>query len=88
MTLPSRRDPRSDPTEPLPDPIWAEKPGARMYTSADAFEEFFPDISAEEARHQLGPDGFRPLDQRTAREFIAGLERLFGAMPDDAGSGV
>jgi Holliday junction resolvase-like predicted endonuclease len=56
--------------------IFSEERGSRIYTSADAFEEFFPKISAVEARRHLGADGYRELNQTTAREFIAGLERL------------
>ena len=32
-----------------------ETGGMRMWVSADAFEQFFPEISADEARRQLGP---------------------------------
>jgi hypothetical protein len=53
-----------------------ETGGIRIWLSADAFEEFFPEISASEARRQLGPDGERHLDQTDTREFIAGLKRL------------
>jgi hypothetical protein len=56
--------------------VWPETRATRMWVSADAFEQFFPEISADEARRQLGPDGKRDLDQTAAREFIAGLERL------------
>jgi hypothetical protein len=50
--------------------------GLRIWVSADTFEEFFPEISADEARRQLGPDGERHLDPPATREFIAGLGRL------------
>jgi hypothetical protein len=50
--------------------------GMRMWVSADAFEQFFSAISADEARRQLGSDGGRDLDQTATRKFIAGLERL------------
>jgi hypothetical protein len=53
-----------------------ETGGTRMWVSADAFEQFFSEISADEARRQLGPDGERDLDQTATRAFIAGLERL------------
>jgi hypothetical protein len=57
--------------------------GMHTWVSADAFEQFFPEISADEARRQLGPDGEeRVLDQAATREFIAGLERLLhGPLP-------
>ena len=35
--------------------VWPETGGLHMWVSADAFEEFFPEISADEARRQLGP---------------------------------
>jgi hypothetical protein len=51
--------------------------GIRMWVSADSFEQFLPDISADDARRQLGPtDENRLLDQTATQEFIAGLERL------------
>jgi hypothetical protein len=53
----------------------------RIWVSADAFERVFPEISADEARRQLGPAGERHLDQTATREFIAGLERLLHLMP-------
>ena len=56
--------------------VWPETGGMHMWVSADAFEQFFPEISADAARCQLGPDGERDLDQTATREFIAGLERL------------
>ena len=62
-----------------------ERHGSRIYSSGEAFEQFFPNISADEAQHQLGPDGYRELSRTTANEFIAGLEHLFGETPDEAG---
>ena len=57
--------------------VWPETDALHMWVSADAFEEFFPGISADEVRRQLGPaDEDRLLDGTSAREFIAGLERL------------
>jgi hypothetical protein len=54
-----------------------ETGGIRIWVSADSFEPFFPDISADDARRQLGPtDENRLLDQTATQEFIAGLERL------------
>lgn len=48
-----------------------------MWVSADAFEEFFPEISADETRRQLGPaDEDQLLDRTATRDFIAGLEHL------------
>jgi len=62
--------------------VWPEAAGMRMWVAADAFEEFFPEISADETRRQLGPaDQERLLDQTAAREFSAGLERLFRRGP-------
>jgi hypothetical protein len=56
--------------------------GMRMWVSADAFEQFFPEIPADEARRQLGPaEEDRLLDQTATREFIAGLERLLPRAP-------
>jgi hypothetical protein len=56
--------------------------GMHMWVSADAFEQFFPEISADEARRQLGPaEEDRLLDQTATREFIAGLERLLPKTP-------
>ncbi len=56
--------------------LWTEQGAGRMYTSSEAFEEFFPGISADQARRHLGPDGYRRLDQHSAAEFLSGLERL------------
>ena len=62
--------------------VWPETDGLHMWVSADAFEEFFPEISADEARRQLGPaDEERLLDETATREFIAGLERLLHPAP-------
>ena len=62
--------------------VWSEKDALRVWMSADAFEEFFPEISADEARRQLGPaDQERLLDGNATREFIAGLERLLQPAP-------
>jgi Protein of unknown function (DUF1524) len=63
--------------------------GMHMWVSADAFEEFFPEISADEARRQLGPaDEDRLLDRTATREFIAGLERLLHQTPPKEASGI
>ena len=62
--------------------VWPDTSGLRMWVSADTFEEFFPEISADEARRQLGPDGEeRLLDQTSTRKFVAGLERLLPQTP-------
>jgi hypothetical protein len=61
--------------------VWPQMGGVHMWVSADAFEEFFPEISADEVRRQLGPDGERDLDKTAAREFIAGLARLLNLSP-------
>jgi hypothetical protein len=54
----------------------------RMWVSADALEQFFPEISADEARRQIGPaEEQRFLDVATIREFMAGLERLLRGAP-------
>ena len=57
--------------------IWTEQGASRMYTSTEAFEEFFPGISADQARRHLGRDGYRPLDQNATADFLSGLERLW-----------
>ena len=63
--------------------VWPETGGMHMWVSADAFEQFFPEISADEARRHVGPDGEeRLLDQTAIREFIAGLERLLHPTPE------
>ena len=59
---------------------WPEPAGMHMWVSADTFEQFFPEISADDARRELGPDGERDLDQAATREFIAGLERLLHSL--------
>jgi hypothetical protein len=57
--------------------VTPESGGIRIWVSADAFEQFFPEISADETRRHLGPaDQDRLHDQRATREFAAGLERL------------
>ncbi len=59
-----------------------ETGGLRVWVSADAFEEFFPEISADEARRQLGSaEQERLLDETATREFIVGLERLLHPTP-------
>jgi hypothetical protein len=56
---------------------WPKTGGIHMVGSAETFEQFFREISADEARRRLGPDGEeRLLDETGAREFNAGLERL------------
>jgi hypothetical protein len=56
--------------------------GMHMWVSADAFGQFFPEISADEARRQIGPaEEQRFLDVAAIREFMAGLERLLRARP-------
>jgi hypothetical protein len=55
--------------------------GMHMWVSADAFAQFFSQISADEARRELGPDGEREIDQSGTREFIASLERLLQRQP-------
>ena len=57
--------------------LCTEPGGPSMYISSEAFEEFFPGISADQARHQLGPDGSRKIDEQSAADFLSGLERLF-----------
>jgi uncharacterized protein DUF6994 len=56
--------------------VWPKSDGMHMWLSADAFERFFPQISGDRVRRQLGPDGERDLDQTATRAFIAGLERV------------
>jgi hypothetical protein len=55
--------------------------GIHMWVSTDTFEQFFPGISADEARRQLGPDTERDLDRTASLQFIAGLERLLHQTP-------
>jgi hypothetical protein len=57
--------------------IWTERGASRIYTSSEAFAEFFPEVSVDLVRRHLGPDGYRELDQNSAAEFISGLTRLF-----------
>jgi hypothetical protein len=48
-----------------------------MWPSSETFEEFFPGISADQARrHHLGPHGSRNLDQHSAAQFLSGLVLL------------
>jgi hypothetical protein len=62
--------------------VWPDTDGIGIWVSADGFEEFFPEISPDEARRQLGPaDEERLLDQTATREFIAGLGRLLHQTP-------
>src|SRR5262249_46264998 len=66
--------------------IWTEQGASRMYTSSEAFEEFFPGISADQARRHLGPDGYRELEQNSAAEFLTGLDRLLAEARSEAPS--
>ena len=61
--------------------VWPRMGGMRMWVSADTFEEFFGDISADEARRQVRQDEWRDLDPTATREFMAGLERLLDRTP-------
>jgi hypothetical protein len=62
--------------------VWPETGGMHVWLSADAFEQFFPEISADEARRQLGPaEEDRLLDQTAIGEFVAGLKRLLPLTP-------
>jgi hypothetical protein len=62
--------------------VWPDTDGMHMWASSDAFEEFFPEISADEARRQLGPaDEDQLFDHTATREFIAGLEHLLHPTP-------
>ena len=62
--------------------VWPKTGGMHMWVSADTFEQFFPEISADEMRRQLGPaDEDRLLDHTATRAFIAGLERLLHRTP-------
>ena len=67
--------------------IWTERGASTMYTSSEAFAEFFPEISVDRVRLHLGPDGPRELDENNAAEFIDGLERLFAESEDEPSSG-
>jgi hypothetical protein len=66
--------------------LWTKPGGTTVWTYSEAFEEFFPGISAEQARRHLGPDGERRLDERSAAEFLSGLERLFADLQLEAPS--
>lgn len=69
--------------------VWPETSRVRIWVSADAFEEFFPEMSAAEVRRRLGPaDKERLLDQAATREFIARLERLLHPTLTQEASGV
>jgi Holliday junction resolvase-like predicted endonuclease len=57
--------------------IWTDKRGAWLDTAHEAFEEFFPEVSTDQALHRLGPERRRQLDQDGAASFLAGLENLF-----------
>ena len=57
--------------------LWTKPGGTPVWTSSETFEEFFPGISADQARRHLGPDGSRNLDQHSAAQFLSGLENLF-----------
>ena len=66
-----------------------ETGGLRVWVSTDAFEEFFPEISADEARRQLGSaEPERLLDDAATREFIVGLERLLHPTPLQQAAGI
>ena len=64
--------------------IWTRPGGTPMWTSSETFEEFFPGISADQARRHLGPDGRRTLDQHSAAQFLSGLENLFAEAQSEA----
>jgi hypothetical protein len=68
--------------------VWPKTDGIHMWVSADTFDQFFPEISADEARRQLGPDGERHLEETAIRESIAGLERLLHPTPVPGAPGV
>ena len=62
--------------------VWPDTHGMHIWVSADAFEEFFPEISADETRRRLGPaDEDQLLDHTATREFIVGLEHLLHPTP-------
>jgi hypothetical protein len=63
--------------------IWTNRGGSSVYTSSEAFEQFYPDISAEQARQHLGQDGDHPLDKHSATDFLSRLEQLLGESQDD-----
>lgn len=70
--------------------LWTAQSGSYLYTYSEAFEEFFPRISADQTRGHLGEDGFRRLDHHGAAEFLSSLERLFAesrsGVPSSSGS--
>lgn len=57
--------------------LWTQPGSTPLWTSSETFEEFFPTISAAQARLHLGPDGRRNLDRHSAAQFLSGLEDLF-----------
>jgi hypothetical protein len=58
--------------------IWADKGATWLDTSFETFEEFFPEVTADEARRQLGAEKRRQLDHESAARFQAGLKSLLG----------
>jgi hypothetical protein len=56
--------------------IWADKGSTWLDTSFETFEEFFPEVTADEARRNLGAEKRRQLDQEGAMHFLAGLKTL------------
>jgi Holliday junction resolvase-like predicted endonuclease len=57
--------------------IWTRRGASNLYSSSEAFSEFFPEHSPDQVQRHLGPDGYRELDEDSAAHFIGGLERLF-----------
>jgi hypothetical protein len=45
--------------------VWPDTGGMHMWVSADASKEFFPEISADEARRELGPADHRGVGAPT-----------------------
>lgn len=58
--------------------LWADKGTIWLDTSFDAFEEYFPEVSADDARRNLGPEKRRQIDREGASRFLTALKTLLG----------
>jgi hypothetical protein len=63
--------------------VWTDKRGAWLDIAHESFEEFFPEISADQALRHLGVERRRQLDQDGAARFLAGLKNLFAEARGD-----
>ena len=57
--------------------LWAEpeKGGLEAYVGIEAFTEFFP-LERADVEEQLGPDGWRHLDEAEFDDLLRGIEAL------------